>query len=88
MKVPKILYKAQRQYRHNIGDDTLISGFDFEETIKIVNGLLERSDNSDYEGDKLLKLPSCCAKTKDLCNKWDWGLKYCPVCGNELGNFA
>jgi hypothetical protein len=56
MKVPKILYKAQRQYRHNTGEGELVSGFDFEETIKIVKTLLERSDNSDYEA--TLKLPS------------------------------
>ena len=39
MKVPGILYKAQRQHRHNYGSEELIPAFDFEGTIKIVNEL-------------------------------------------------
>ena len=61
MKVPEILYKAQRQHRHNFGDEELILAFDFEETIRIVNELETKinqlqntSSNSDYA-----KCPVC-----------------------------
>ena len=55
MKVPVVLYKAQRQYRHNYGSEELLPSFDFEETIKIVNELgakikqlQNKSSNSEY----------------------------------------
>lgn len=61
MKVPEILHKAQRQYRHNFGSEELISAFDFEETIKVVSDLeveikmlQNKSSNTDYE-----KCPAC-----------------------------
>jgi len=42
MKVPEILYRAQRQYRHNFGNNDLVVAFEFEETIKVVNKLKMR----------------------------------------------
>ena len=42
MKVPEILYRAQRQYRHNFGNNDLVVAFEFEETIKVVNKLKRR----------------------------------------------
>ena len=42
MKVPEILYRAQRQYRHNSGNNDLVVAFEFKETIKVVNKLKRR----------------------------------------------
>ena len=42
MKVPEILYRAQRQYRHNFGNNDLVVAFEFKETIKVVNKLKRR----------------------------------------------
>jgi len=41
-KVPEILWPAQRQYRHNSGDDELVFGFDQDETVKVVTSLQKR----------------------------------------------
>ena len=41
-KVPEILWPAQRQYRHNSGDDALVFGFDQYETVKVVTSLQKR----------------------------------------------
>ena len=30
MKVPEILYRAQRQYRHNFGNNDLVVAFEFK----------------------------------------------------------
>lgn len=40
-KSPEILHTAIRQYRHN-NSDGLVFGFDYDETTKIVNGLLNK----------------------------------------------
>jgi hypothetical protein len=42
MAVPEILWSAQRQYRHNRGDDGFICGFDQDETVEIVLSLQDR----------------------------------------------
>jgi len=41
MKTPEILYPASRQYRHNNSDE-FVHGFDHDETVKIVNRLLNK----------------------------------------------
>lgn len=46
-KAKQLLLPACRQHMHNDGSG-LIPAYDYEETIKIVENLLERSDNSDY----------------------------------------
>lgn len=59
------------------------------EIIKLVEEKLT-SDNCGCAVPALVtpKLLSCCLKTRDLCKEWDWGWKYCPVCGRQLGNSA
>jgi hypothetical protein len=38
-ETPKILYKALRQYAHNTRVGDLFAGFDYDETVKIVESL-------------------------------------------------
>jgi len=42
MKIPEVLLGAIRQYRHNCGDNSFLTGFDKEETITIVNNLIDK----------------------------------------------
>ena len=71
----------------DLGERT--NGDTITEFIIPVCSCAKRSDNSDYAATSP-KLPSsdCCKNTISMCRdmKWDW--KYCPKCGNELGNFA
>jgi hypothetical protein len=41
----KLLVPAFRQYRHNFESEEFVCGYDYEETIKIVNNLQDKIEN-------------------------------------------
>jgi len=81
MKTPKVLQPALRQYQHN-DCSGLIAGFDYKETVEIVNTM-----------EKTLKVQSCLIKeNKQLTINEQWLINQIDVlhdllCPNKVGTW-
>lgn len=73
--IPKILHEASRQYRHNSSDE-LVSGFDKDETIKIVTGLQAEIDRLKENLRIAENEVSDLRDYANLCNKKFKGIEY------------